>query len=360
MGLIQEEIKVKVNQMTIKHYEKLGYNIPKKENGKFDLGKQFTVKTKDLPIGSGEKVEIKCDNCDKEYFIEYKSYLKYLCKNNRYYCNKCRKKLFNSGKDNPNYGGIYSKHGKDNSNYNSKLTNEEREIGRNYIEYTYFVKKVLARDNYTCQCCGKESNGDMKVHHIDGYNWCKEKRTYISNGITLCENCHKNFHMKYGCGNNTREQYEEWIGRAIGELEKYEGELPTARKIYCIEEDKIYNSAEELAKNFNLKVISEIYKVCNHTHGRNVCKDKHLIWYDEYISMTNEEIKEYLIKYKNKTAAKKVYQYDKEYNLIKIWNSTNEPNKLGFKEFNCSRLSLHCRNGKLYKGYYWSYKKIDN
>ena len=112
-----------------------------------------------------------------------------------YYCHDCANKIF--------------KIGERNSRYNPSLTHEERIIKRFYQEYTEFVKKVMQRDNYTCKCCGKHG-GDLVVHHLDGYNWCVERRTDETNGITLCEACHKNFHSVYGYGNNTKEQFEEW------------------------------------------------------------------------------------------------------------------------------------------------------
>ncbi len=77
-------------------------------------------------------------------------------------------------------------------------------------EYTEWRRSILERDNYTCQCCGQKG-GKLNIHHLDGYNWCVEKRFDIENGVALCISDHKDFHDKYGRGNNTREQYEEWI-----------------------------------------------------------------------------------------------------------------------------------------------------
>lgn len=361
MGLISEYVEVGLSGKNIKYYESLGYEIPKEKDEygttKIKQGIKIKVKIKDLQKGSGIKVKVKCDNpaCRKEYETEYKTYLKHN-HDGKTYCKSCVKKVFNSGINNPNYGGKYTKRGKDSPNWNLNLSQEEREQGRNYPEYIEFIKKVLARDNYTCQCCGDNKGGNLNVHHLDGYNWCVEKRTDETNGITLCETCHKNFHLKYDYGNNTKEQFEEWYGEAVESL-KYKKELPIARKIYCIEENRIYNNAKECAEYFNLKAVSEIYKICNHTYGRNVCKNKHLLWYDEYINMTEEDIRDYLLKYKDKNSPKKVYQYDKDYTLIKIWNSTNEPKKLGYN-YGSSNISVHCKNGKIYKGCYWSYNLI--
>ena len=111
-----------------------------------------------------------------------------------------------------------------NNNWNADKTDEERENGRKYLEYTYFIKRVLARDKYTCQCCGNKGQ-NLEVHHLDGYEWCKEKRTDDTNGITLCHNCHKNFHSIYGNGGNTKEQFDEWFGSIIKLLKYNEFQL---------------------------------------------------------------------------------------------------------------------------------------
>ena len=84
----------------------------------------------------------------------------------------------------------------------------------------------------------------MEVHHRDGYDWCKEKRTDDTNGIIMCSTCHKSFHMTYGYGGNTKKQFEQWLGYTIELLEKCDGELLTTRKVYCLEDDRIYESAE--------------------------------------------------------------------------------------------------------------------
>ena len=134
------------------------------------------------------------------------------------------------------------------------------------------------------------------MHHLDGYDNFKDKRYDETNGITLCHNCHYNFHSIYGRGNNTKEQFEEWIGYALGKLEKYNGKLPSARQIYCIEEDNIYDSAVELAKIINSDH-STIYKCCNHSikkikrkgkiieYKYKTVKGKHLLWLSEAIEL---------------------------------------------------------------------------
>ena len=92
---------------------------------------------------------------------------------------------------------------------NPNLTEEQR--GRNFPEYIEWRDAVYKRDGYTCQHCGDSIGGTLNAHHIDGYHNNPELRTTLSNGITLCEKCHKNFHHQYGRGDNTREQFDEWM-----------------------------------------------------------------------------------------------------------------------------------------------------
>lgn len=111
--------------------------------------------------------------------------------------------------------------GDKNPNWNPKITQEERENGRFIDGYNEFIRGVYERDNYTCQCCSELGNGsNLNAHHLDGYNWCKDKRTDIDNGITLCSNCHKEFHRIYGKGNNTKEQYEQFKQNKIKEIKE--------------------------------------------------------------------------------------------------------------------------------------------
>lgn len=93
-------------------------------------------------------------------------------------------------------------------------TDEERLADRKFPEYHEWRKSVLARDRYTCQCCGKVG-GRLNAHHLDGWNWCIEKRLDEDNGVTLCSDCHKEFHLAYGKGDNTKEQFEEFSTKVL-------------------------------------------------------------------------------------------------------------------------------------------------
>lgn len=288
MGLITKEVEMLLTN-NIKHYEELGYEIPRVEkiyyhkngnisNKKYVVlpGTKIKVQSEDLPKNSRYDVEVQCDCCDKIYNQPYASYCKYN-RDGKIYCKQCTMKLFMSGE----------KHFR----WKTDKTQEERINGRNYDEYYIFIRKVLQRDDYTCQCCKNKVDGDANVHHLDGYDWCQEKRTDETNGITLCENCHKNFHSVYGYGNNTKQQFEEWIEIANLTLEKYNGKLNTSKIAYCIEDKIIINNVMTYCKENNFD-FSCIYDCCN--KKLKSYRGKHYIWNDEYIKMTTDDLEKYL------------------------------------------------------------------
>lgn len=100
--------------------------------------------------------------------------------------------------------------GINNPAWNPDLTDEERENRRDYKEYDEWRGAVYERDGYTCQKCGEVGNS-INAHHIEAFNTSKDLRTTLNNGITLCVDCHDNFHRVYGRGGNTRAQFDEWM-----------------------------------------------------------------------------------------------------------------------------------------------------
>ena len=95
--------------------------------------------------------------------------------------------------------------------WNHELTDKDRRRTREYREYREWRAEVYDRDNYTCQRCGDNIGGTLIAHHIEGYNLNKGLRTELSNGVTLCSDCHNKFHGIYGRGNNTSQQFAEFM-----------------------------------------------------------------------------------------------------------------------------------------------------
>lgn len=101
-----------------------------------------------------------------------------------------------SGKNSPCWkGGVYG-------------TERHRLMGGR--EYKLWRKSCIERDNFVCQKY-LTSGGVLDVHHINNYSEYPELRLAIDNGITLSKKAHQEFHKKYGCKNNTREQLEEFL-----------------------------------------------------------------------------------------------------------------------------------------------------
>ena len=63
---------------------------------------------------------------------------------------------------------------------------------RNYADPAYkkFRTDVLKRDKFTCKMC-KTKKKKVYVHHIRKWASASSLRYEVSNGITLCYNCHK-------------------------------------------------------------------------------------------------------------------------------------------------------------------------
>lgn len=96
--------------------------------------------------------------------------------------------------------------GEKNPRWNPNLTEEDRERERHLTQLIPWRKSVFQRDCHTCQVCNIWG-GEIRAHHLNGWNWAKNERFDINNGITLCECCHTLFHSIYGYGDNTKAQF---------------------------------------------------------------------------------------------------------------------------------------------------------
>jgi len=83
-------------------------------------------------------------------------------------------------------------------------------------KYKQWRKSVYERDKYTCRICGQVGH-KLNAHHIQNYAEFHENRYDIENGITLCVDCHKAFHDKYGKKSN-KEKLKQFVNNYQNEV----------------------------------------------------------------------------------------------------------------------------------------------
>ena len=155
----------------------------------------------------GGEIKAICEWCGKSYTIG-----RYRKNKTRFCSNKCRYEWISkniTGLGNPMYLPIMDKRfkGKSNPNWKGGVTSFHSQI-RNCFEYRQWRSDVFTRDKYTCQICGDDRGGNLQAHHKTAFINILNKyeiTTFeealkcealwnINNGITLCEECHKEFH----------------------------------------------------------------------------------------------------------------------------------------------------------------------
>lgn len=87
--LISEEVETVWSGRMKNYYQDKGYSFTK-------LNDKLMVKVKDLPEGSHVFVKVQCDNedCNKILDTSWQTYLDHKHNDDKYYCNKCVKKLY--------------------------------------------------------------------------------------------------------------------------------------------------------------------------------------------------------------------------------------------------------------------------
>jgi len=220
--IIQNNVIVSINANNLKHYESIGYKIPKHQHkrnkNRFQVkkGTKIKVKVSDLPKGSHVKVLCHCDVCGKENLIKYQN-----IKSNEYICliclrksekniknlkqntlkMKCTKRSKETKEKMKNNHKDFS--GKNNPNYNPNLTDKGRKQRRHGWGQNKWKNQIKKHNNFTCQKCGSKEN--LQAHHINNWKNFKEQRLDIDNGITLCKDCHKKLHSLFGLKTETKD-----------------------------------------------------------------------------------------------------------------------------------------------------------
>lgn len=81
-----------------------------------------------------------------------------------------------------------------NPNWKGGLGNKARnQSGRWSPDHTDWRKAIFERDDYACQFC-EQRGGTLNAHHIKPWALYPELRFETHNGVTLCEDCHKQYY----------------------------------------------------------------------------------------------------------------------------------------------------------------------
>lgn len=82
--------------------------------------------------------------------------------------------------------------------FNWKGGKEEENIRlRRSPEAMKWRQQVFERDGFLCQLC-KQNGKRLNAHHDKPWSLFPEARYELSNGITVCKDCHKNIHKVNG------------------------------------------------------------------------------------------------------------------------------------------------------------------
>lgn len=159
------------SKIVFDHIESNGYKV---------ISKKF--------LGVASKLDLICKN-NHNVKVSYRS-----LKGNNFGCRVCFKER-NRGENHHGY-----KHGM------SDEDRRNRNLSRIY--HNEWKKSLLKLYNFKCDICG--SSNKMAAHHKNGYNWDIDNRYNVENGVILCKDHHDGFHLKYGKGWNTEDQYKEY------------------------------------------------------------------------------------------------------------------------------------------------------
>lgn len=222
--------------------------------GEYGTYKNKLKKVTELTNGSHYKVQVQCPCCKKIRWVIYKNLIKY----GHHYCASCNNKLRNTKKmelgtvfgrlvvidygtkngysicvcecgvtkeynnkslrfghvnscgclKKDNFNNVPKPVGEQHGNWKGGISSDRQRV-MSTKKYKDWRNSVFERDNYTCVKCGQVGR-TLNAHHIENYADNEEKRMDLDNGITLCKNCHVEFHKIYGKSETNGEMIKEF------------------------------------------------------------------------------------------------------------------------------------------------------
>lgn len=164
-------------------------------------------------IGRHNSVSKFCLVCQKHFLVKASEIRRNggkFCSRKCFYKNQKGKQFSplsskNGFKKNNKYG---FKKGKDHYNWKGGITPKNCKIRRSK-KYSQWRQAVFERDNFTCIWCGEKDRKKLQADHIKQFAFYPLLRFKISNGRTLCIDCHKKTDSWFYFGRYLKKRYHE-------------------------------------------------------------------------------------------------------------------------------------------------------
>ena len=104
-----------------------------------------------------------------------------------------------------------SRRGNRHPGWNRELKQEDRDRSRlgtpTQRRWSLVARQIRSRDRVTCIACGAQGTS---IHHLEPWAFDRELRYDAANLVTLCKECHEQFHELYGKDAGL-EDFEEYL-----------------------------------------------------------------------------------------------------------------------------------------------------
>nr|YP_009629575.1 hypothetical protein [Chlorococcum tatrense]AYQ94359.1 hypothetical protein [Chlorococcum tatrense] len=143
---------------------------------------------------------------------------------------------------------------------------EGKTRGYDSLKYAAWKEGVLMRFNFRCIVTGEKT--DLACHHLKSWDWCVEGRYDIDNGVVVKKEIHEKFHQVYGGGQNTPEQFNDFLKTNYNISENswqhgnHEPSLTTEKiqERRLTQAQKLHEALLKLIKSRNHVLVSGVYE----------------------------------------------------------------------------------------------------